>query len=834
MNLIPLIFIPILFIYEKKIRKDNTIHKKEVLIAFLLYNFFIFLIFYIMGILDSGYHLVDDHEVYTIGKDLTQYGIGRTLLEWLRRDLNIRFRFTYYIIRILQCVIFGTNFKVWHICYTFLASTSVFLSYLFARSMKCPMWLSYIYSILIFSGSQVAVLWRLGPQENLGTILLMTVFLCLLSYARKRTYFKLGLLLILTFFLGGIKEAFLVLLPILPVLLSYWQLKEEKENITLKKIIGKIKEDWLYTISTWGIFLVDMFIILFVVGTNKIGYAGIDISFGIKDYIRQIIWSCLVAFRVYFFSIIIGVILLLIPTIAVWLKSEKWKEKCWDFLFNICVLSYFMVTQFVLHAKSGMYERYMLPATIGFCLFWIVDLYHLVKDINKIKILYYLFSVGTIAAALSYVDIYDRGIQYAQDGSNLRQLTDKIIEYKTEDIIIVSAMEYELDSSISTFLQEEHGIEYVYNVFCTGYNNGIIKDSYLAKAGKESILFEEANMYVGYSEKIEPLMDERQMNISKYNRYDFGNYSLYVSKEIDQYHKSLLIVGDSIGEGAGSSDPSLKWYKYLIPYMKEKYGIDLEVTNVSMGGNSSYAGYVRTKKLEEKAGYDYIIVCYGENDAEEDFSLYYETLLRTIKEKYPYSVLMCILESSQREYTDKIKTIQRLCDYYGGYIVDTIEAFNRSDYTYDELCSDGTHPNDKGQEVYFETVRKVMDQNYQETLLTTIKNVKPVNKGVEAFEAFQYISKSSFEKVDHLKYRVSGDKLSGRLGIDYTTVKGNHGIKVYTGYDTIAEKNIVWENEFSLRYIEVLKDNFYAKEEIIIEFSSKEIFENMEGIIITG
>ena len=105
MNLIPLIFIPILFIYEKKIRKDNTIHKKEVLIALLLYNFFIFLIFYIMGILDSGYHLVDDHEVYTIGKDLTQYGIGRTLLEWLQRDLNIRFRFTYYIIRILQCVI---------------------------------------------------------------------------------------------------------------------------------------------------------------------------------------------------------------------------------------------------------------------------------------------------------------------------------------------------------------------------------------------------------------------------------------------------------------------------------------------------------------------------------------------------------------------------------------------------------------------------------------------------------------------------------------------------------------------------------------------------------
>lgn len=44
-----------------------------------------------------------------------------------------------------------------------------------------------------------------------------------------------------------------------------------------------------------------------------------------------------------------------------------------------------------------------------------------------------------------------------------------------------------------------------------------------------------------------------------------------------QRHNTLkmLIVGDSIGEGAGASGPSLKWYKYLAPYMKEAYGIKL-------------------------------------------------------------------------------------------------------------------------------------------------------------------------------------------------------------------------------------------------------------------
>lgn len=58
----------------------------------------------------------------------------------------------------------------------------------------------------------------------------------------------------------------------------------------------------------------------------------------------------------------------------------------------------------------------------------------------------------------------------------------------------------------------------------------------------------------------------------------------------EEFH--ILIVGDSISEGAGVSDTSLKWYKYLVPYVNEMDGKDLRITNVSMGGNTSYAGYV--------------------------------------------------------------------------------------------------------------------------------------------------------------------------------------------------------------------------------------------------
>ena len=73
-----------------------------------------------------------------------------------------------------------------------------------------------------------------------------------------------------------------------------------------------------------------------------------------------------------------------------------------------------------------------------------------------------------------------------------------------------------------------------------------------------------------------------------------------IAKTQDSNVLKVLIVGDSIGEGAGASDPTMKWYKYLIPYMKDTYGVKLDITNVSMGGNTSYAGYVRVMELDEK------------------------------------------------------------------------------------------------------------------------------------------------------------------------------------------------------------------------------------------
>ena len=295
----------------------------------------------------------------------------------------------------------------------------------------------------------------------------------------------------------------------------------------------------------------------------------------------------------------------------------------------------------------------------------------------------------------------------------------------------------------------------------------------------------------------------------------------------------ILIVGDSIGEGAGASDPSLKWYKYLIPYMKDTYGVKLDITNISMGGNTSYAGYARVMELDDKENYDLTIVCYGENDKPEDFSLYYESILWAIHYKFPSSRIITVLESSQRDYTEKIRVIQELSEHYDACVADTIAAFRDSGRAYEELCDDGTHPNDEGQRVYYETVKPLVDEFYAKRDQTLEEEIEAVNKELINYEKFSYYSLDEFKKIDECTYELETVTEGGILGIDYTYVKGESRISIYINDQNLCDKQLVWENDFTLRFIEKVTDKVETDSKIRIVFSSREQAKAFHGIIIT-
>mgnify|MGYP004620859653 CR=1 FL=1 len=300
----------------------------------------------------------------------------------------------------------------------------------------------------------------------------------------------------------------------------------------------------------------------------------------------------------------------------------------------------------------------------------------------------------------------------------------------------------------------------------------------------------------------------------------------FYQKLVDGFDVNVLVIGDSIAEiGQGEKG----WCTLLQKNLRKTYGNSVSFTNVSMGGNASYAGYVRTMALNDDVGYDLAIICYGQNDGADGFSTNYESIIRAIRSKYPDCSIISILESSQREYTEKMTTIQSICEHYSIPVADTIAAFNNSGKAYDDLTGDGVHPNDAGQEIYFETVKKLIDDNVAAST-GKMEDVDVINADVHKFDNFVwYDASSDFERVDDTTFTIS-TSASGILGIDYTYESGDNKADIYVDGELFESPTVTFDYDFSQRHILVVSDDCTVEKEIKVVFNSKEQADGFQGM----
>lgn len=280
---------------------------------------------------------------------------------------------------------------------------------------------------------------------------------------------------------------------------------------------------------------------------------------------------------------------------------------------------------------------------------------------------------------------------------------------------------------------------------------------------------------------------------------------------------NVLVVGDSIAKnGQGEKG----WCTLLQNNLRKTYGNSVSLTNVSMGGNTSYAGYVRTMALDDDIDYDLTIICYGQNDGIDGFSTNYESIVQAIRRKYPDCSIISILESSQREYTDKMTTIQSICDHYGIPVADTIAAFNNSGKAYDDLTGDGVHPNEAGQEIYFETVKLVIKDNVTDST-GKMADIDVINADVHKFDNFiWYGADTDFKRIDDTTFTLNASA-SGILGIDYTFESGDNKADIYVDGELYESPTVMFNYDFSQRHIMVVSDDCTVEKEIRVVFNSK-------------
>ena len=305
------------------------------------------------------------------------------------------------------------------------------------------------------------------------------------------------------------------------------------------------------------------------------------------------------------------------------------------------------------------------------------------------------------------------------------------------------------------------------------------------------------------------------------------NDSFY-QKLADGFPVSVRIVGDSIGAGAGAEPAENGWANLLRGELRRQYNVSVSITNISMGGNTSYAGYVRTISLPDDADFDLAILCYGQNDEIDHFSLYYESVVRAIKSRFPKCDLMSILESSQRSYTEKIQPIQQIAEHYEYPIVDTIEPFAEN---FDALTTiDGIHPNNDGHTVYFEKVLEQIKTGVAEYRGQDLETVLPINPGVTAFDTYRYISADEFERVDDLTYQVPV-KITGIMGIDYDPRQSaDKSADVFID----GKLDYTLKYDFGQRHIVMITDHCEVNDIIRITFAEKATADRFYGLCFSN
>lgn len=319
-------------------------------------------------------------------------------------------------------------------------------------------------------------------------------------------------------------------------------------------------------------------------------------------------------------------------------------------------------------------------------------------------------------------------------------------------------------------------------------------------------------------------------------RNELENQDSFYQKLQDGFDVNILIVGDSISAGSGASDEDHRWFNMLKKDIEETYHVKVLMNNVSLGGNTSYAGYVRTSNLQDGDIYDLTILCFAQNDSPSELPFYYESLVRAVKQNCPKSDIISIKESTLRKekHIPKVEAIEGVSAYYGIPVADMVKAYLATGLEYEELSEDKIHPSDSGQQVYYETMRDLIWRGAEEGWERNDTVKGPMNADALTTDAYQYYDKSKLVQLDELNYGFLVDNFEGKMGLDYDFDLGDHEINVLVNESNYMTIPLSQKGQTSQRYIWVVDDSCKLDGKIVLSFSDIETVNQFNGIILNG
>ena len=461
--------------------------------------FIFFLIFwgaflFFSGTISSGFRLaMDDIGIIELNNSIHLKGGWNTLINYLITDLHIRFKPVFNIHFVLETKIFGINFVAWSIYTGLLGILTSFFIFKFAIKIGISYFYAFAFTFLSLVGLQSELWWRTDDSESLSLFLFSIAL-----FFQSRTIFDTPSTTNRTSYITFIilfvfcKESFVLLLPGF-FLLHVW-LYKIRNNATF---LDSLLKHWKLSLAMGCLAILELSIIIFYVGTNKIGYAGIDTHSSIKTMINEFFLSFnLTPFLFFTIALFTGFILFFYNILINKNFSNRRAHKndinsfLQFFIPHIVICLIFILPQHILYAKSGFTQRYLIPVMMWYA-FMVCFFYNFISENHFLKKAQENFLKISLLLLMSIVfrhSILHANV-YAEDGRKLDMLFTEITSQTSDNDTILLVLDAQKTCELNTAMQaysERVGKERN-NRFLYIYNNENEKDQFLRDLTKKCI-----------------------------------------------------------------------------------------------------------------------------------------------------------------------------------------------------------------------------------------------------------------------------------------------------------------------------------------------------------
>ena len=486
----------------KSLKENEIIEVLAVLcIGFVL----IFGILIKSGTLKSGYHFMDDHELIRMEYILenTEQSVGSLMYGMINNDFHWRFRPFYWIERVGCAAIFGSDLYPGMLAFALLV--------LAARKLKFGRIISLLFASIIMFGPQFTPWYRSANQENTGLLLCaLVLFLISMQYYTGKYNGKLmnAAIMIATILCGLVKESFTLCMPAFAAF-KFWMEYSETPGDKLTKCL---RRNWVVYTGIGVAFLCNVAWILFRVGVDNVSYAGFQEGTKLTEYLDGIWYSLTVFLKQYS---LVGIVLLMLMIFVCLFIEKSVRKKYAGFALIGC---YVMGIQLVAHAKSLMWDRYLIPFIIGYAMVFILLGYKIVE--KKLGVIYVGILVVLLAAEAPTA--YEEAKGYAYTGQMVNSYLQFVRAYTEEDDVIIGAFsDAELNLATACWLEVNGRTgEYEYS-----WTDGSLKDTIqmLAAGGETEWQLADAALCYAYQEdQIKGMMGE--ISGTTLDSHVYGNY----------------------------------------------------------------------------------------------------------------------------------------------------------------------------------------------------------------------------------------------------------------------------------------------------------------------